>query len=424
MAVAKVVPRRKERFEIHGTGDSFVDRGQYYLHDKKARTSNRVGFTHTENLPTGDPQQALKFMDHTAMRAEELKAQAGRAPTGRKRQRDAVYIYSLSWHPEEAPTREEMIDAARQTLKSLKMQDREALFVAHNDEPHSHIHIIVNRVSAENGLAANIYNDHLKLSRWAQKYEKQRGKIYCPQRVANNNRRDRGEFVKHRPLINTADFRRWQKAQSAEALARGPSLELDIPEHHRAERKALHDAKEKRITQRLLQIRETNRSKWGFLFRQQKAEQRELDKTRRNAIGRVLYWLSHRQEIKTRGGLTGAFQALLGHYGPDFADAMRKRHHADRKALGRKVDRQITEALARENNFYQTELDALKQGQAAELQTFRDEHESRKQEAEWQREEKRTKPVKEQFEDRVRKRVRKARKKRDERGKGQGRERD
>jgi Relaxase/Mobilisation nuclease domain len=76
-------------------------------------------------------------MEHTASRAEELKAAAGRSKGGRKRQKN-VYCYSLSWHPTEKPTKEEMLEAAFETMKALGIDDREALIVAHSDEPHPH----------------------------------------------------------------------------------------------------------------------------------------------------------------------------------------------------------------------------------------------------------------------------------------------
>jgi hypothetical protein len=45
-------------------------------------------------------------------------------------------------------------------------------------------------------LAANMRSDHLKLSRWAESWEKRHGKIWCETRVKNNERREQGEFVR------------------------------------------------------------------------------------------------------------------------------------------------------------------------------------------------------------------------------------
>ena len=65
-----------------GRGRSFKGAGLYYLHDKGALTDQRVGFTHTENVPTNDPQKALKWMAWTAIHAEELKEESGVAGHG------------------------------------------------------------------------------------------------------------------------------------------------------------------------------------------------------------------------------------------------------------------------------------------------------------------------------------------------------
>jgi hypothetical protein len=63
----------------------------------------------------------------------------------------------------------------------------------------------------------------------------------------------------------------------------------------------------------------------------------------------------------------GAFQALLGYHSADFLDAMNKGHLEDRKALARRVNDQIREAIAQESEQYRIDLAALKQDQAAEL---------------------------------------------------------
>lgn len=438
--LAPMVPK------VAGKGKSFKGAGLYYLHDKKASTSERVAFTLTENLPTDDPELALRYMAYTAMRQGELKAAHGAAMTGRKLAQ-SVYTYSLSWAPGETPTEAEMIAAGRETLKVLGIEAHEILMVAHNDEPHPHLHLIVNRVHPETGIAAKLSNDHLELSKWAEGYERAQGKIRCAERVENNRKRRERKarkengFVKHEQKINSADFRRWQKAQ--ESLSAGPALTLDIPEVHLRQREALYDAKEQRIAQRRQAIKDLNRPKWAFLFRQQEQEKRELDRTRRSAFSRLLYWMTHRQEIGARGGLAGAFQALIGYHGPDFLEAMNARHEADRKALSGRAFEQTREAIAQENEQYRTDLDMLQRDQAEEREALRgahgeqgkelerygrkggDEEAYRRYEAERQREETLAKPVRDQFEERVGRRIKRARK-RDEqrRGKDAGRERD
>lgn len=196
-------------------GKSFKGAGLYYLHDKKTTTTERVAFTHTENLPTSDAEKALKCMAWTALHQAELKAQAGIKNTGRKLAAP-VYAYSLSWHPDETPDQAAMIAAGRASLKALGLENHQAVFVAHRDEPHPHLHIIVNRVHPHSGLAANLRKDQLKLSQWAERYEREHGKIYCEARVENNQKRNQGQFVKHREAAIQAA---WTQSDTGKAFA-------------------------------------------------------------------------------------------------------------------------------------------------------------------------------------------------------------
>ena len=80
-----MVPREARR------GSSFKGAGLYYLHDKNASTSERVAFTHTENIPTRDPEKALKWMAWTSSHAEELKTRNGdESKAGRKSEADSA----------------------------------------------------------------------------------------------------------------------------------------------------------------------------------------------------------------------------------------------------------------------------------------------------------------------------------------------
>ncbi len=176
-------------------GASFKGAAAYYLHDKEAETKERVAWTETMNLITSDQQKAARVMAATAMAQNELKIEAGIKATGRKLEKP-VYVYSLSWHPDERPDKATMVEAARESLQALGVEDRQALIVCHNDEPHHHVHVIVNRVSMDDGRAANMRSDHLKLSRWAESWEKRHGKIWCEARVQNNERREHTNSIK------------------------------------------------------------------------------------------------------------------------------------------------------------------------------------------------------------------------------------
>ena len=297
-------------------GASFKGAAAYYLHDKEAETAERVEWTETVNLITSDPEKATRVMAATVMAQKELKIDAGIKASGRKLEKP-VYVYSLSWHPDEKPDKATMVDAAKESLKALGVEDRQALIVCHNDEPHPHVHVIVNRVSMEDGRAANMRGDHLKLSGWAEGWEKQHGEIWCEARVQNNERRERGEFVRGstniprsvfeavrdgtRALNDNRDARQAaaelkadQQQKAAELMARGRAMH----QHYRDELAGLaadYRRDKARIVEASRKERRQLRDRLNVEFRQAKAEllarqQREWQTTvwrERSILGRA-----------------------------------------------------------------------------------------------------------------------------------------
>ena len=120
-------------------------------------------------------------MRGTARDAAVLKELAGGSAKGRALTKP-VYHYSLSWARDERPTRDDMLTAASESLKKLGMSDRQALIVQHTDRAHAHCHIVVNRVSPEDGRAASRTHDARALSAWARTWERERGGVRCQRR--------------------------------------------------------------------------------------------------------------------------------------------------------------------------------------------------------------------------------------------------
>jgi hypothetical protein len=216
------------------TGQSFIGAHAYFAHDKRREgeterlTSDRLAWTHTRNLPTDDPEKAARIMAFTAMHQQEIKAAAGERLTGR-RCRKPVYSLTLAWHPSQDVSKDEMLRAAEGALKALKMENRQAVIYCHTDEPQPHIHIVVNRVDHITGRTADIKRDWYLLSRYAERYERETGRILCELRVNHNERRAQGEFVRNDNLTRreyeivrlymrmTPESIRDQRAQQQEA---------------------------------------------------------------------------------------------------------------------------------------------------------------------------------------------------------------
>ena len=169
---------------IHAGGKSFSGLVEYLTHDaaipgdRHPNTGERVGWVEVENLPDCQPRTVAAVMRATARDAAVLKELAGVSAKGRALTKP-VYHYSLSWAKDEGPTRDDMLTAARESLKTLGMRDRQALIVQHTDRAHRHCHIVVNRVSPEDGRAASRTHDARALSAWARTWERQRGGVRC-----------------------------------------------------------------------------------------------------------------------------------------------------------------------------------------------------------------------------------------------------
>lgn len=174
----------------------FQGTAQYLLHDIGAKTNQRVAWTEVRNVSSRNAQVAWRVMAATALNQNRLKQQAGIPNTGRKSDLCALHM-SLSWHPDEAPTlnRQEMMRAVNTILRVMGAQEHQCLVVAHNDGV-PHCHVLLNRVHPTDGRILSSSYEKLKASRWAEQYEKERGKIYCEQRVLNNQTRKRRKMAR------------------------------------------------------------------------------------------------------------------------------------------------------------------------------------------------------------------------------------
>lgn len=183
--------------KIAARGTSFKGAHLYYGHDKQAETSARVLFFETLNMRSDDPDKAWKIMAQTALREEALKKESGIHWNGQATSKP-VYSFSLAWDKDQNPSHEEMKAALLSALKQLKMEDHQAMLYGHGDTDHPHGHGVVNLIHPETGKTAEIWQDQLALSEWSEDYELKHGGIRCEQRVENNKKRQRDEFVKHR----------------------------------------------------------------------------------------------------------------------------------------------------------------------------------------------------------------------------------
>jgi hypothetical protein len=164
-------------------GKSFKSLAAYLLHDaEKAQTEERVGWTHTLNLASDNPNAAVDEMLWTFRAADWLKEQAG-ARAGGRRLDNPVRHFSLNWHPSENPSREHMVETVQSYMKAMGWQEHQALLVCHTDKSHAHVHVMVNAVHPETGRSLTASFERRWAQRWALDYEQGHDRVFCDQRL-------------------------------------------------------------------------------------------------------------------------------------------------------------------------------------------------------------------------------------------------
>ena len=201
---------------IANGGTSFRGVFQYLYYAEESREESRVAWSETRNMMTLCLKKAWKVMAFTVKLQDRLKDEAGRRRSGRKLEKP-VFSYSLSWHPEQKPTKERMLEAVSRSLQALGLEEHEAMIIAHGDRAHPHVHIVANRVHPVTGIAAPLRHSKRKLSEFAHQWEQEEGKIYCQQREENLRDRRRGKRGRYRdPVIASA----WEKSSNGLEFAR------------------------------------------------------------------------------------------------------------------------------------------------------------------------------------------------------------
>lgn len=130
---------------VSSSGRSFRALAQYLESGRSGAETDRVGWIASRNLPTEDPQLVAKIMRATA--AQNLHVG------------QPVYHLALSFDRNDAVDRATMERVADHVLEALKLTERQVLIVAHRDREHAHMHMLVNRVHPETGMAWDRWQD-------------------------------------------------------------------------------------------------------------------------------------------------------------------------------------------------------------------------------------------------------------------------
>lgn len=89
--------------------------------------------------------------------------------------KEPVYHLSISLAHGESLSKDQWSSVIDRFLARLGMEGHQALVVAHNDKPHQHVHVMVNRVHPDTLKAARIWRDQVICSQVANELEKELG---------------------------------------------------------------------------------------------------------------------------------------------------------------------------------------------------------------------------------------------------------
>ena len=279
--------------------------------EKKAAKpgAKRVLWTETRNLATNDVMRGSRMMEATARDAPVLKKLAGVKATGRKLKKPMVH-YSLSWAPDERPIQWTMRQAVDGSLKALGLENRQALVVAHGDRAHPHVHVIVNRVDPETGKAANMGRDRIKLSKWAEGYEREQGRIRCHQRQANNYRRARGEWVRGKGKSKGRDRRARGVRMPRETKASDPDRISQVA-WWRAEERTHRERGLKEREKAVGELEPRQRQDWREVYQHHQEQRDKQAKACRSVWGRLRTWNAEgRRGAELGGAIRGRAEVL------------------------------------------------------------------------------------------------------------------
>ena len=326
--------------KMSSPGRSFGGVAEYCLHDPRMpgqghpESAKRVEWTETRNLATEQGDRAARIMAATAEASPELKRLAGAAATGRKLEKPVCH-YSLNWAREEKPDRQEMQRAAEASLKALGMERHQALIVSHRDgQPH--VHVIANRVDPESGKAAGLSRSKLRLSKWAERYEREQGKIRCPARERNNKRREAGERVVDGRAHSGGRFRRERMSPQREPREVIPA-QREGPER---ERVAWHGGRRSACTgsgfrgggeKDLGKLERRSKREWSELYGRQERQQQQLAKDCHGVLGRFRAWRELGGKLREIGGTIRGRTEVLGRFRAELED----RQRLERISLGK-----------------------------------------------------------------------------------------
>ena len=139
--IGKILPHRS----------GFGSITSYALFGRQRENPERVEWVAMRNLEGVSPEAAHRVMEATSRKSKRVQKPRGHM--------------IVSWARSDRVSSGQMINIMDMAMKELGLSDLQAMYVAHNDTDHQHVHAIFNRVHPETGRVAKDGFERLKLRR-------------------------------------------------------------------------------------------------------------------------------------------------------------------------------------------------------------------------------------------------------------------
>ena len=131
------------------SGRRFGPLAAYLIHGRSGEETARVAWTASRNLGTDDPETAAALMQATARQSVLVQS--------------PVYHLTISFDPADVVTPAQMQAVADRVLHDLGLSAHQVMMVAHQDRAHPHVHLMINRVHPETGVAWERWQDRPRI---------------------------------------------------------------------------------------------------------------------------------------------------------------------------------------------------------------------------------------------------------------------
>lgn len=192
------------------SGKRFGPLATYLVSGRSESETDRVAWTAGRNLGSDDPALAAPLMQATARQSVLVQS--------------PVYHLTISFDHQDHVTPEQMQSVVDRVLRDLGLSEHQALMVAHKDREHAHVHVMLNRVHPDTGVAWERWQDRPTIERALREEEQARGLRSVPGRLHQVE----GSKIPERALISPGERRQAERTGDPAFVARVHAMLPDL----------------------------------------------------------------------------------------------------------------------------------------------------------------------------------------------------